>query len=115
MDRKGKILAMNEANAAVLVELITGANVSESLRIQAMEKLSEAKVNDSFFKTMFTESLDFGACPHCGHENFWLTPEDELNQMGWVSHKEDGRIPENTDADSCPKYQQACKKKKINT
>ena len=47
---KSKILALNEANAEVLVELITAPNISESLRIQAMEKLTAAKENQSFFR-----------------------------------------------------------------
>jgi hypothetical protein len=110
-----KILALNEANAAVLVELITGANISENLRIQAMEKLTDAKENQSFFRTMLEENLTKGVCPHCDHENHWLIPEEELNQQGYVSREEDERVPETTDIDTCELFQQACLKKKITT
>ena len=113
--KKSKILAMDEANADVLVQLITGSNISESLRISAMEKLTESKKDQSFFRTMFDEKLSYGACPHCGHKNHFLIPEEELNQMGYVSKDEDPRVPEHTDIESCPDYQQACLKKKITT
>ena len=112
---KSKILALNEANAAVLVEIITGANVSENIRIQAMEKLCAAKENQSFFKTMLEEGLTLGECPHCQHKNHWLVPEEELNQMGYVSREEDERVPEHTDEKNCPEFQQACLKKKVTT
>jgi hypothetical protein len=115
LGKSNKILALDEANAAVLVELITGANMSETLRIQAMEKLTSSKDADSFFQTMLEEKLSYGACPHCDHKNHWLIPEDDLNQMGYVSKDEDERVPEHTDAESCEKYQQACLKKKITT
>jgi phage FluMu protein Com len=115
VEKKSKILALNEANAAVLVELITGPNISESLRIQAMEKLTDSKDNQSFFKTMFEEGLSKGECPKCTHMNHWLIPEEELNQMGYVSKDEDERVPEHTTEKDCPEYQQACLKKKITT
>jgi hypothetical protein len=115
MAKASKILALNEANAAVLVELITGPNISENLRIQAMEKLTNVKDNDSFFKTMFEENLSLGECPHCEHKNHWLIPEEELNQMGYVSKDEDERVPEHTDDKTCPEFQQACLKKKVTT
>ena len=114
-NKSNKILALNEANAAVLVELITGANITENLRIQAMEKLTDAKENQNFFRTMLEEGLTKGVCPHCQHTNHWLIPEEELNQMGYVSREEDKRVPETTNADSCELFQQACLKKKITT
>ncbi len=113
--KTSKILAMDEANAAVLVELITGANISENLRIQAMEKLTASKDNDNFFQTMLEEKLTYGECPHCQHKNHWMIPEEDLNQMGYVSKDEDDRVPETTDAKSCEEFQQACLKKKITT
>ncbi len=113
--KSNKILALNEANAAVLVELITGANISENLRIQAMEKLTDAKENQNFFRTMLEENLTKGVCPHCDHENHWLIPEEELNQQGYVSREEDERVPETTDEENCPEWQQSCLKKKIVT
>jgi hypothetical protein len=113
--KASKILAMDEANAAVLVELITGPNISENLRIQAMEKLTASKDNDSFFQTMLEENLTLGECPSCQHKNHWMIPEEELNQMGYVSMEEDDRVPETTDDKSCPEFQQACLKKKVTT
>ena len=113
--KSNKILALNEANAAVLVELITGPDISENIRIQAMEKLTDAKENQSFFRTMLEEGLTKGVCPHCDHENHWLIPEEELNQMGYVSKEEDERVPETTDVENCELFQQACLKKKITT
>jgi len=107
------ILALNEANAAVLTELIVGTNISENLQIRAMQKLMDDKEGQSFFRTILDEKLSFGECPHCKHENHFLIPEDELNVMGYVSEKEDTRIPSYTDAKSCPEFQEACKKKKI--
>jgi hypothetical protein len=106
---------MDEANAAVLVELITGPNISENLRISAMEKLTAAKINDTFFQTMMEEKLTYGECPHCQHKNHWMVPEEELNQMGYVSKDEDSRVPETTTAETCPDWQEACLKKKITT
>ena len=110
---KSKILALDEANAEVLVELITAPNISETLRIAAMEKLTAAKKDDTFFRTLMDEKLSYGECPKCQHKNHWLLTEDTSNEMGWVSHKEDDRVPETTDAESCPTYQQACKKKRV--
>jgi hypothetical protein len=112
---KSKILALSEANAEVLVELITAPNISESLRISAMEKLTAAKENQSFFKTMVEEKLTYGECPKCQHKNHWLVPEEELNQQGYVSKDEDDRVPEHTDEESCPLFQQSCLKKKCTT
>ena len=109
------ILALNEANAAVLTELITGTRFSGTLQIQAMQKLIDEKEDHSFFRTLFEEKLSFGECPDCSHENHWLAPEDELNIMGYVSHEIDSRVPEYTDEKSCPEFQQACLKKKITT
>ena len=33
--------------------------------------------------------------------------------MGWVSHELDDRVKRVTTATDCPKWQQACKKKKV--
>jgi hypothetical protein len=112
---KSKILALDEANAEVLVELITAPNISESLRIQAMAKLTEARTDTTFSRTLMDEKLSYGECPKCQHVNHWLLTEDDANQMGWVSHKEDDRVPEHTDEKNCPIYQQSCKKKRVTT
>lgn len=110
-----KILALDEANASVLVELITGPNISETLRIQAMEKLTGSKEGQSFFKTMLEEGLTYGECPHCKHTNHWLIPEEDLNQQGYVSSEEDDRVPQYTDSSLCEEWEQSCLKKKIIT
>ncbi len=110
---KSKILALDEANAAVLVELITGPNISETLRIAAMEKLTGDKEGQTFAKTMLEENLTYGECPYCEHKNHWLVDEESLNQMGYVSREHDDRVPEHTNAKSCPEWQQSCLKKKI--
>ena len=108
-----KILALDEANAAVLVELICGPNITETLRIQAMEKLTGSKEGQTFSKTMLEENLTYGECPHCQHKNHWLISEDDLNQMSYVSSEEDDRVPQYTDADLCEEWQESCLKKKI--
>ncbi len=115
MSKGTKVIALDEKNAAVLVELITGSNISETLRIQAMEKLVGSKADNSFFKTMMEEKLSYGECPHCGHKNHFLIPEDDLNQMGYVSMEEDDRVPEYTDEESCSLWHEACLKKKVTT
>jgi len=111
---KSKILALEEKNAEVLIELITGSNISETLRIAAMERLLGSKERQGFSRTVFEEKLSFGACPHCNFECEWLVPEDALNMFGWVSHHEDDRVLEYTNAKSCSTYEQACKKRRIN-
>lgn len=112
---KSKILALSEANAAVLVELVTAPNVSETLRIQAMSKLCEGKEDGDFFRTMLEEKLSYGECPHCQHKNHFLIPEENLNIMGYVSKDEDDRVPEYTNEESCSQFQEACLKKKVTT
>ncbi len=116
MSKVSKIAVLDERNAEVLVELICGPDISETLRIQAMSKLTESRGDDdNFFRTLMEEKLSYGECPTCGHKNHWLLSEDAGNQMGWVSYKEDERVPETTDAKSCPLYEQACAKKRITT
>lgn len=115
-EKSKKILALEEKNAAVLVEIITGSNISENLRIQAMDKLlGDREGGATFFRTMFEENLTKGVCPHCEHTNHWMIPEEALNMMGYVSHEEDERVPETTDSDNCPEWQESCLKKKITT
>ena len=115
-DKSKKILVLEEKNASVLVEIITGANVSENLRIQAMDKLlGDREGGETFFRTMLEEKLSYGECPHCQHKNHFLIPEEELNQMGYVSREEDDRVTETTDSSNCELFQQSCLKKKITT
>jgi len=113
--KKAKILALETANAEVLVEIALSneGGVSEALKMKVYEKLMGSKEGQSFFKTMLEEALTWGECPHCKHENHWLIPEEDLSQMGFVSYKEDPRCDKQHDAKTCPEYQQAHWKKKI--
>ena len=82
-----KMMAMEEANAKVLTELVVHPGTPETTRLQIYEKLMSGKEGQSYFKTMLEEMLSFGKCPDCGHKNHWLIPEDDLNEMGYVSYK----------------------------
>jgi hypothetical protein len=104
---------LDSANAVVLAQIVTEPTTPDSLRVQILNRLAEGLESENFFDTIFAESLDVGACPECGHENHWLIPEDDLNKKGWVSNERDERVPRTTDEESCPRWQQACKKKKV--
>ena len=108
-----KVRAMDEANAAVLVEIATAERTSDAVRMQVYEQLLTTREGQDFFKTMLEEALSLGECPNCEHLNHWLIPEEDLSQMGWVSHKKDSRVPRHTTAKICEEYQEACAKKKI--
>jgi hypothetical protein len=105
---------LNAANAAVLAELVTDSLTTESTRVEILNMLSQMGKTDSFFAEMLKLNLSSGECPYCGHNNHWLIPEEELNILGWVSDEQDTRIKRNTTAKDCPRYQQACAKKKVN-
>ena len=100
-------------NASVMADLIADEDTTEELRVSLIKEILEAREGQSFFKTMFEEGLSFGECASCGHENHWGIPEDDLNQMGWVSNDVDSNVSETTDEESCPEFAQACKKKRI--
>jgi hypothetical protein len=104
---------LNAANIKAMVDLVVDTNISETLRVNILNKLLEGSEGENFFTTMFQEKLSFGECPECGHENHWLVPEDELNKVGWASHMRDERVARVTDAISCDKWEEACKKKKV--
>lgn len=104
---------LEAANAQVIADMVADPDTPEHLRVRMLNKLLEARTNDTFFATMFTESLSFGTCPKCDHKNHWLVPEEDLNQMGWVTHEEDDRVKRITTQVDCPHWQQACKKKKV--
>lgn len=108
-----KFDTLDKANARVLADLATDPQTSPHKQVEIWNKLLEAREGQDFFQTIFEELLSFGACPECSHESHWAIPEDELNQIGWVSHEKDKRVLKNTDADSCPTYQEACGKKRI--
>ncbi len=101
-------------NAQVLAELVIDPQTTTHLSVSILNKLIDSSENPSFFVTMFEERMSLGECPNCGHENHWLIPEDSLNQLGWVTHEEDKKIPQHTDAEVCPEFQEACSKRKIN-
>ena len=104
--------SFDEANASALAAMLVDPTTSESVRVQIINELNEAAKSQTFFETMVTENLSLGACPCCHHKNHWLIPEDELNQMGWVSSKEDERVKKHTDAKDCSEFAEACAKKK---
>lgn len=112
MAKKLIIDDFDEANAKVLVEMLMDPNTSEAVRLQIINELNEATKHATFFESMFNEELSIGACPHCHHKNHWLVPEDELNQMGWISHEKDQRVKRHTDAKDCPEFAEACAKKR---
>jgi hypothetical protein len=85
----------------------------EALRVKIIRKLLETIDRGNFFDTILNEKLSFGACPNCKHENHWVIPEEELNQLGWATHEKDERVKRVTKAKDCPKWQQACSKKRI--
>jgi hypothetical protein len=105
----------DKQNAEVMAELIVDPSTTDILKVNIIQKILESREGINFFQTMFEEILSFGACPCCGHENHWAIPEDQLNQMGWVTSQIDKKVSENTDEENCPQWQQACAKKRITT
>ena len=110
---KYKITTLDQKNASVLAELVTDSETSAFQRVQILHKLMEFRSKDSFFQTILEEQLSYGECPECKHKNHFVVPEDILNQMGWVSSKEDPRVKPTTNLDDCKEYAEACLKKKI--
>lgn len=106
--------SLEKENAEALATLIVAPETSDNLRVQILNKLLDSTAADNFFETMVKEDLSYGACPFCGHKNHWLVPETDLNQMGVVSYEEDPRVKRTTTAEDCPKWQEACAKKKVN-
>lgn len=108
-----EIDTVDKSNANVLADLVADPQTTDPLRVKILTELLESREGQDFFKTVYEEGLSFGACPCCGHESHWAIPEEVLNQMGWVTHEKDPRVPKTTDGESCPQFQEACKKKKI--
>lgn len=104
---------LDTENARVLADLLADPDTQESVRIAVIKKLLSSIHSDNFFQTIKDQKLDYGACPNCGHENHWLIPEVELNKMGYVTHEVDTRVSQFTTEKSCPKWQQACHKRKL--
>jgi len=103
------------ANAAALAEMLGDPATSEKVRLQIINEILESSKNLTFFEKMFNENVSLAQCPFCKHENHWLIPEDDLNQMNWVTHENDERVPQHTSQDTCPDYAEACAKKKVTT
>ena len=113
MSKKQEITeAFDEANAAALAEMLVDPETSEAVRLQIINELNEEAAAETFFETLFREELSIGCCPKCGHSNHWLIPEDDLGQMGWVTHTKDQRVHQHTTAETCVVYQESCSKKK---
>lgn len=109
----GKSRNLDEENAVVLAHIIVDDDTPDPQKVEAINKLLESKRDENFFNTMFEQLLSFGACPECGHENHWAIPENDLNQIGWVTAEKDERVKVHTTVDDCEQYQEACGKKKV--
>ncbi len=103
----------DEANAAVIAELLADPVTSENIRLQLINEILQSDKGKSFWDTMLKEDMSLSSCPNCGHHNHWLIPEDDLNEMGWVTSEKDKKVPKNTDIKSCPQWQESCSKKKV--
>ena len=108
-----KIDAVDQANAKVLADLIVDQGTTDQLRVKILAKLLESREGQDFFRTMYEEGLSFGECPNCKHMNHFAIPEDVLNIYGWVTHEKDPRVPVQTTEETCPKFEEACLKKKV--
>jgi hypothetical protein len=114
-DDVGLLDDFDVANAAALAEMLGDPSTSEKVRLQIINEILEASKNLTFFEKMYNENVSLAKCPFCSHENHWLIPEDDLNQMGWVTHEKDDTVPRHTSADTCSDYAEACGKKKVTT
>ncbi len=110
---KSNVGSLDETNAQVIADMISDPDTPDQLRVSLINKLLDSRKSENFFATMLAERLSYGACPECQHINHWLIPENDLNQMGFISHEEDDRVGRTTTSKDCPRWQEACKKKKI--
>lgn len=114
MAKSEKSIETREAiDAKVMADLIADPETSEHLRITIINKLLDTQESEDFFPTLMEENMSRGECPECGHDNHFLIPEDVLNKMGWVTHEKDPKVSEHTTEETCPQWQQSCRKKKI--
>ena len=111
MARKDEFL--DKVNADILADMIADPDTPDHMRVRMIGRLLEAKKSDNFFVKLFEERLSYGKCPYCQHASHWLIPEEELAQIGWISHKQDPRVKRETTSEDCPQWQEACGKKKI--
>jgi hypothetical protein len=112
--KKKNTTELSAQNAAVLAEIVTDPLTTEATRVEILNMLSQLGVSETFFQEAFKLALSFGECPICGHEDHWLIPPDELAILGWIVEDEDPRVKRNVSADDCPRYAQACPKRKTN-
>lgn len=103
----------DDMNAAVMAEIISDPVTSEFVKLQILNSLLQAETGVTFFDTMFKEGMSLCECPNCGHQNHFLIPEDDLNQMGWVTADTDERVRKHTTVKDCSKFMEACSKKKV--
>ncbi len=108
----------SDDNAKILADLIVDPQTTDYLRVKIIKEILASREGQTFFKTMFEEAMSAGECPECQHMNHWAIPEVDLNQMDWVTHLRDDRVPENTrtaegSPEICDEWQEACKKKKV--
>jgi hypothetical protein len=102
----------DDTNAEVMASIISDPTTSEHVKLMILNTLLEIEKDATFFEQMFKGDMTFCRCPRCEHKNHWLIPEDDLNQMGHATFEEDERVkPHTTEAD-CPRYREACAKKK---
>ena len=97
----------------ILADLVTDEGTTDHLRVMIIRKIMESREGQSFFRTMFEEGISKGKCPECDHENYWLIPEDSLNELGWVTSKEDSRVTKHPTKEECEEFQESCMKKKV--
>lgn len=100
-------------NAQVMADLIVEPTTTHHLQVSIINKLLESKEAADFFPTLFEEKMSYGECPCCGIELHWLVPEDVLNRMGWVTSTVYPDVPQEIGEEDCPRWQEACKKKKV--
>jgi hypothetical protein len=105
--------SLEEKNARILVDLILDPETPTDLVVKMIARLLAARRDDGFVVAMLREMVSHGGCPECGHENHWLVPEDELNKVGIVTADLDSRVKTNTTEADCPRWQEACSKKKV--
>jgi hypothetical protein len=105
--------SLERDNAEILAALIIDPNTTDALRVSILNKLLDSTSADNFFETIVKEDLSLGACPECGHMNHWLVPEEDLNRFGVVAYENDPRVKRMTTAADCPRWQEACAKKKV--
>lgn len=105
--------SLEQQNAAVLAELAVDSQTSEDLRVKIIQKLLDNTQHGNFFSTILGEALSAGHCPSCNHFNHWLIPEQNLNEMGWVTSDKDKKVVRQTKSKNCARFAEACKKKKI--